>query len=123
MAGMTAQDSATPIDPADLPQVITTFLTAQSAHDAETAIPLFLPDAVVTDEGHDFRGHDKIRDWVTKAASEFTYTTELTGASRLDATHYDVIHHLEGDFPGGVADLHFRFALRDDLIQTLTIEP
>jgi hypothetical protein len=120
---MTEQDSATPIDPAHLPPLITTFLAAQFAHDADTAIPLCLPDAVVTDEGHDFRGHDKIRDWVTNAASEFTYTTELTGASRLDDTHYDAIHHLEGDFPGGVADLHFRFALREGLIETLTIEP
>ncbi|NYI76833.1 nuclear transport factor 2 family protein [Nocardioides panzhihuensis] len=120
---MTEQHSATPIDPADLPQVIITFLAAQQAHDAETAISLFLPDAVVTDEGHDFHGDDKIRDWIAKAASDFTYTTELTGAFRLDATHYDVIHHLEGDFPGGVVDLHFRFAMRDDLIQTLTIEP
>lgn len=123
MAAMTEQHSATPIDPTDLPEVITAFLTAQVAHDAETAVPLFLPDGVVTDEGHDLRGHDKIRDWVANAASEFTYTTELTGASRLDEARYDAIHHLDGDFPGGVVDLHFRFTLRDGLIQALTIEP
>ncbi|MFI6080197.1 nuclear transport factor 2 family protein [Streptomyces sp. NPDC051217] len=120
---MINQPPATSIDTADLPQVITTFLDAQFAHDADAAVPLCLPDAVVTDEGRTFCGHDKIRDWVTNAASEFTYTTELTGASRLDDTHYGAIHHLEGDFPGGVADLHFRFALRDGLIETLTIEP
>jgi hypothetical protein len=33
------------------------------------------------------------------------------------------VHHLEGDFPGGVADLHFRFTLRDGLISRLVIEP
>lgn len=102
---------------------VTAARVAQLARDAETAVSHCLPDAVVTDEGHDFRGHDQIRDLVANAASEFTYTTELTGAFQLDDTHYDVVHHLEGDFPGGVADLHFRFALRDGLIQTLTIEP
>jgi hypothetical protein len=34
-----------------------------------------------------------------------------------------VVHHLEGDFPGGVVDLHFRFTLRDALIARLVIEP
>ncbi|MFJ9390718.1 nuclear transport factor 2 family protein [Nocardioides sp. NPDC101246] len=120
---MIEQHSATPIDPTDLPEVISSFLTAQVARDAETAVPLFVPDAVVTDEGHDFHGLDTIRDWLTNAAGEFTYTTEVTSASRIDDTHYDVIHHLEGDFPGGVANLHFRFNLHDGLIKTLTIEP
>lgn len=123
MATMIEQHSATPIDPADLPEVISSFLTAQVTRDAETVVPLFVPDGVVTDEGHDFHGHDTIRDWLTNAASEFTYTTEVTGAFRVDDTHYEVIHHLEGDFPGGVADLHFRFTLHDGLIQALVIEP
>jgi len=29
--------------------------------------------------------------------------------------------HIEGDFPGGVADLTYRFALRDGLIADLSI--
>jgi len=33
------------------------------------------------------------------------------------------IHHLEGNFPGGVADLQFKFTLRDGRISRLTIEP
>ncbi|WP_329000811.1 nuclear transport factor 2 family protein [Kribbella sp. NBC_00709] len=120
---MTNQPVATPIATDQLPEVITRFLAANVARDADAAIQLCRPDAVVTDDDHTFRGHDNIRDWVANAASEFTYTTELTSAGRLDDTHYDAIHHLEGNFPGGVADLHFRFALRDGLIETLTIEP
>jgi hypothetical protein len=34
-------------------------------------------------------------------------------AQRVDDDHYVAVHHLEGDFPGGVADLRFRFTLRD----------
>ena len=31
--------------------------------------------------------------------------------------------HLEGNFPGGVADLHYRFTLDGALIARLVIEP
>ncbi len=47
----------------------------------------------------------------------------ITGAAKLDDDHYHVTHHLEGDFPGGEVDLHFRFTLRDDAIAALVIEP
>jgi hypothetical protein len=47
----------------------------------------------------------------------------MTGASKLDNDHYDVAHHLEGNFPGGKADLHFRFTLRNGKIIQLVIEP
>ena len=40
----------------------------------------------------------------------------------IDDEHYTAINHLEGDFPGGVVDLHFRFALRDGRIARLVIE-
>jgi hypothetical protein len=34
-----------------------------------------------------------------------------------------VVNHLEGDFPGGVVDLRYRFALSGDLISELVIAP
>jgi hypothetical protein len=121
---MTSTDpAATRIDPARLPQVITAFLTAQRARDRDAALPLLTGDAEVTDEGHTHRGHTAIGDWLTTAATEFTYTVALTGAARLDADRWEALHHLEGDFPGGVADLWFRFRLRDGLIAALVIEP
>lgn len=33
------------------------------------------------------------------------------------------VQRLDGDFPGGVADLHYRFTLADGLISRLAIEP
>jgi hypothetical protein len=41
----------------------------------------------------------------------------------MDPAHVDVLQRLEGDFPGGVADLHYRFTLDGDLISGLVIEP
>ncbi len=77
----------------------------------------------MVDEGNTYHGQDAIRSWLATSATEYTYTTELVGARRVDDDHYVAIHHLEGNFPGGVADLQFRFALRDGKIGELVIEP
>lgn len=107
----------------DLPTTITTYLDAHQRRDVAAAIATLAPDAAVTDEGQTYRGHDEIRDWLGRAGSEFTYTTEFIGATTIDASHVDVLHRIEGDFPGGVADLHYRFTLDGDSISRLIIEP
>lgn len=115
--------TAVTIPPAELPGPITDYLVAHRARDVAAAIRRYTPDAQVTDEGRTYVGHEAIAAWLAHSASEFTYTVELTAAARLGADRYDAVHHLEGDFPGGVADLHFRFTLRDGLISRLVIEP
>jgi hypothetical protein len=112
-----------PITADELPEPIQTYLTAHQARDLDAAMPCYAPDAAVTDEGSTYTGHDEIRAWLAKSASEYTYTVKLTSAAAFGADRYDAVHHLEGDFPGGVVDLHFRFTLRDGLISQLVIEP
>jgi hypothetical protein len=111
------------IAPDQLPEPIGDYLLAHRTRDAETAIRYFNPDGTVVDDGNTYRGSDEIRAWLATAASEYTYTTELTGAHRIDDDHYVATHHLEGNFPGGVVDLHFTFTLRDGRIAQLTIAP
>jgi ketosteroid isomerase-like protein len=106
-----------------LPEAIRSYLVAHHARDLDTAIAFYTDDATVIDEGTTYRGPQQIRDWLATAASEFTYTIELTNARRVDDEHYVAIHHLEGNFPGGVVDLKFTLALRDGRISQLTIEP
>jgi hypothetical protein len=113
----------TTINSARLPEVITTYLKAHQDRDLDDAVGSYLPDATVTDEGRTYHGHDEIRAWLSRSASEYTYTIELTRAEKLDDDRYDVTHHLEGNFPGGQADLHFRFTIRDNAIARLVIEP
>jgi ketosteroid isomerase-like protein len=108
---------------ADLPEVITRYLDAHRAHDTATALSTFHPDASVTDEGKTRRGVPAIETWLTRSASEYTYTIELTGVQKVDVNHYIATHHLEGNFPGGVVDLHYRFTLSGGLIENLVIEP
>jgi ketosteroid isomerase-like protein len=106
----------------DLPEVITSYLNAHQARELDTAIERYTDDASVTDEGKTHNGPDEIRAWLSRSASEFTYTIEMTAATKLDDDRYDVTHHLEGNFPGGKVDLHFRFTLRDGKIARLVIE-
>ncbi|GGT00174.1 nuclear transport factor 2 family protein [Streptomyces chromofuscus] len=109
--------------PDALPEVINRYLDAHRAHDTATALSTFHSHATVTDEGKTHRGAPAIETWLTRAAGEYTYTIELTGAQKVDTDHYIATHHLEGNFPGGVVDLRYRFALSDGLIQDLVIEP
>jgi len=106
-----------------LPETITGYLKAHQARDLSVAMQSYEPDAAVTDEGRTYHGHAEIRAWLSRSASEYTYTIEMTSASRLGDDRYDVMHHLEGNFPGGTADLHFRFTLRNEKIARLVIEP
>ena len=105
-----------------LPDTIKTCMTALSTPEDDRARDTFTADAVVTDEGRDYTGRHEIGAWLTASAGEYTYTSEFTGATTTDTT-IDVGQHLEGNFPGGVVDLHFRFTLDGALISRLVIEP
>ncbi|MFD7876906.1 nuclear transport factor 2 family protein [Streptomyces sp. NPDC059766] len=111
------------IAPDALPEVITRYLGAHRVRDTATALGAFHPDATVTDDGKTHQGAPAIETWLTRSASEYTYTTELTEAWKTDPDHYVATHHLEGNFPGGVVDLQYRFTLSGGRIKTLVIEP
>jgi ketosteroid isomerase-like protein len=111
------------VELAELPETITSYLKAHEARDLDAAIGSYTSDATVTDEGRIYRGPDEIRAWLSRSAGEYTYTIEMIGATEIDQYHYDVTHHLEGNFPGGQVDLRFRFSLRDGAISRLVIEP
>ena len=115
--------TSTSISPDQLPATIRGYLAAHVAGDAETALRAFTPTAVVVDDGSTYRGTDEIRTFLAKAGSEFTFTTTLVGAERTDDTHWVAVNHLEGDFPGGVVDLRYRFALEGDRVAELVIAP
>ena len=110
------------IDLTELPRTIADYLTAHRTRDADTAITCFTNDAAVIDDGKTYHGTADIHTWLDRSAGKYTYTIELIGADKIDDEHYTAINHLEGDFPGGVVDLHFRFTLRDGRIARLVIE-
>ena len=113
----------TSIRPDQLPAPILGYLAAHVARDADAALRGFAPNAVIVDDGTTYRGTDEIRRFLSKAGVEFSYTTDLVGAQRIDGAHWVVTNRLEGDFPGGVVDLRYRFAMDGDLIAELVIAP
>lgn len=121
---MSASTELSPFDPQALPSAISRYLRlAGEGTDRAAAVTTFATDAHVRDEGIDHHGRDAVLGWLTGAASEFTYTTSYVGQSQEEPDRWTIGARLEGDFPGGVADLRFRFTLRDGLISDLVIAP
>ncbi|OLR90690.1 nuclear transport factor 2 family protein [Actinokineospora bangkokensis] len=104
-----------------LPATVREFFTAHIARDADTASALLTDDVVVVDQDETFRGREAVHAFLRDAGSEFEYTTEQLGSHRVDDAHWVVTVRIEGTFPGGVADLDYRFALRGDLVAELVI--
>jgi len=119
---MAATETYDTYDAATVPPVIAHYMVSQGDGTAKESIAqAFTSDAHVTDEGVDHYGEDAVRAWLDKAQSEYSYTTALTGMRQDAPDRWTVVAHLEGDFPGGVVDLRYRFTLRGDRISRLII--
>ena len=103
------------------PAVITRYFAAQAARDFDTLVTLFADDAIVIDEGKTRRGTKEIRAWRENVASVYEYTTDLLSVEGEDEGEYIARVHLEGNFPGGTVDLHYRFTVDGDSIRRLEI--
>ena len=89
-----------------LPEVVIRYQDAHDRRDTDAALATFTIDAIVRDDGREYRGAVEIRDWLSRTSVEFTYTRTLITATAVDATTCIVSNRLEGDFPGGVVELH-----------------
>jgi SnoaL-like domain len=107
----------------DVPAVIDRYLLAHDRRDTDGALSTFAPNATVVDDGQRYVGPDRIREWLANVSTEFSYIRTLTGADGVDADTWLVTNRLEGDFPGGVVDLGYRFRLTGDAIAELLIAP
>ncbi|GAA2044478.1 hypothetical protein GCM10009819_34320 [Agromyces tropicus] len=121
---MSHTDAFDAYDTATVPPVVARYMDAQGDDGRrQSIIEAFAADARVTDEGIDHVGQDGIRAWVDRTGGEYTYTTTLIGQRQDGPDRWTVLARLEGDFPGGVADLRYRFTLHEDRISRLIIAP
>src|SRR5215470_5825506 len=93
------------MDRSALPAPIRAYLTAHESGDDDAAVRAFASGATVTDEGRTYSGTQAIRGWRRRASTEYTYTSEITDVRRGTDDIWIVAVRLEGNFPGGVADL------------------
>jgi SnoaL-like domain len=109
--------------PDDSPDVIRRYLRAADDGDFEALAACFAPSGFVIDEDTRYEGRDEIIRWRGEIAGKYVYTSELTGTEAVDDTEYRAFVHIAGNFPGGVADLTYRFDVRDGAIASLSIAP
>jgi carbon storage regulator len=112
-----------PAGPVVLPAAVSGFLADQVATDHAATLAHFADDATVVDDGTSFAGRDAILGWLSREASEFTFTSTIVKTEKHDEARFTVTNHLEGDFPGGTADLRFQFFVSGGRIASLTIQP
>jgi uncharacterized protein (TIGR02246 family) len=108
---------------ASVPSVIDRYFAADATRDIDAIVALFTPDAVVVDEGQTRRGTTQIEEWQRGAASRYDYTTTVLHTQQTGPDSTRVTGRLDGNFPGGTAQLNFDFTVDDDLISRLTIAP
>ena len=106
-----------------VPAPVTRFFDADAARDIDAILSLFTDDAVVLDEGQTWSGPAAIRAWQLGPASRYQYTTSVADIAPAGEDRYRAIGRLEGNFPGGTAQLHWDFTLAGDLIRRLEIAP
>ena len=104
-----------------LPKPITDYLDADKAKDADRLALCFAGDALVHDEGRDYRGRDAIRSWKQETKGKYKYVVELLDASVTDKTT-KLRARLTGDFPGSPVELYYTFTVANDKIITLDIQ-
>ncbi len=105
----------------DTPTVVVQYLKAADTGDTAGLVACFAEDGEVHDEGATYRGRTEITRWRDEALSQWTYTTTLLGAEPVSESAFRVTVRVEGNFPGGTADLGYDFVLADGLISDLRI--
>ncbi|MGZ3498195.1 MAG: nuclear transport factor 2 family protein [Vulcanimicrobiaceae bacterium] len=107
--------------PLELPKPVATYFGAVSAKDTDTLALCFTDDALVHDEGRDYRGIDAIKSWNLETYAKYQYVVEPLNAS-LNGNTVVVRARLTGNFPGNTVDLDFAFTLANDKIRSLLIQ-
>jgi hypothetical protein len=107
--------------PITLPAPVANYLAADTAKDPDLVARCFTQDALVHDEGHDYRGIDAIKTWKQASSSKYEYvvepldTTVVNDSVKLHA-------RLTGNFPNSPVELDFTFTLVNNKIAKLVID-
>jgi aryl-alcohol dehydrogenase-like predicted oxidoreductase len=104
-----------------LPEPIAAYFASDKL-DAAAVARCFTNNAVVKDEGRTHIGLSAIKQWKAETSTKYIYTCEPFRIERSNGMTV-VSCHLEGNFPGGQADLRFFFQLERGKIVNLEIIP
>jgi hypothetical protein len=103
-----------------MPDVIDAYIQTSNSRDADRFGSLFSQDAIVHDEGQEYRGVVAIKRRLASTVKKYAFT--LTPIDFSIEKHETVLRvKMEGDFPGSPLTVRFRFVLREDKIARLDI--
>lgn len=107
-----------------LPQPIVAFIEATNGHHAGEFIATLTDSAVITDEGHEYRGIAAIKEWSDEKYLGAKVTLDLVDVIERDGKTV-VTAEVDGDFDKtGLPDpfhMDFHFTLEDHKIAALNI--
>ena len=106
--------------PPKLPEPLDEYFAAANVNDSRRAAACFTEDALVYDEGREFRGRDAVRRWVEETGRKYHSKAVVLAVEQV-ADRTVVTAHVTGEFPGSQIDLHYRFKLADQQIAALDI--
>ena len=106
--------------PGTRPAVIDRYFIVAAERDTDAFMALFTDDADVVDAGQRHRGSDAIRLW-RDGAAEQDHTTTITGTVVLGDHGHRIDTRLDGNVPGGTAEVAYRFTTDEDHITRLQI--
>lgn len=104
----------------NLPQPIAAFIQATNDHNTHAVLATLTTNAVVTDEGHTYRGMDEIREWNDRSINQFNVTIDVTDVVARDGETI-VTAQVVGTFDGSPAQFHFHFTTDDDKIAAMRV--
>jgi len=103
----------------ELPPAIAAFFRAHNTGQTDGFNDLFTRDALVSDEGHEYRGA-AIKGWIDGAIAKYKPNAEATDLVQVgDKTI--VTAQVSGPFPGSPIRIRYNFTLENGKIAALAI--
>ncbi len=104
----------------DLPGPIDAYFKGLNAQDFDATLAPFAEDAVVKDEGEEYRGRVAIRAWIEDVARKYGVTVEVETVTEVGGNTV-VSGLVSGNFPGSPILLDHTFTLSGSTISRLEI--
>jgi ketosteroid isomerase-like protein len=106
--------------PSTLPAAVAAYLAAANTYDSRAVADCFTEDAVVQDEGRDWRGTGAIRKWKEETDRKYRPVTDAIETTETDGRTI-VTAWVWGNFPWSPIDQRYSFTLDGDKIAALEI--
>jgi hypothetical protein len=105
---------------AKLPEPIAAYFEAANAQDIDGVAACVSDDAVVRDEGREWRGIVAIREWAEEASRKYRPTANVIDEAVM-AGKTIAMARVSGNFPGSPVELLYVFTLGGEKIARLEI--